>query len=230
MPQFPHTGSGEPQLSFWGSPRHHQAGGRWRSTRSLPTAQVRQALPGKGRKNPYPFLKGFGGLKRRVRARKDRPGLGKPCWWGEIPARAFSTRATFYLNTLPSPGYPYIPLSQSIAPPKADATQSPNCTPVPVSPSAACQNTPTQRGTEPPPPRITPMTPHHPPPPHPGEPPRPGSVPPSPAPSPGDGPAPAGGARSGWVPGGRWPTPPAAGRSGGRVGWPAAVAAGRSTS
>lgn len=144
-------GSGEPQLSFWGSPGHHQAGGRWRSARSLPTAQVRQALSGKGRKNPYPFLKGFGGLKRRVRARKDRPGLGKPGWWGEIPARAFSTRATFYLNTLPSPGYPYIPLSQSIAPPKADATQSPNCTPVPVSPSAARQNTPTQRGTEPPP-------------------------------------------------------------------------------
>lgn len=101
MPQFPHTSSGDSQLSFWASRGHCRSGGGGR--RSLPTAQVWQLLLGKGRKIPYPFLKGFGGLKRHVQAREDRPGLGKPPWRGTPQLLSSPLGQPFYLNTLPVP-------------------------------------------------------------------------------------------------------------------------------
>lgn len=151
---------------------------------------------------------------------------------GKITARVFSTRPTFLFKFPPCPSYPYNLLSWFITPPalapsKADATQNQSCTLIPTSSSAAHQNTPIQQGSQPP---ITPMIPHHPPAPLPGGLPWPGSVPLPPALSPGAGPVPAGGARPGQGPVDLWPAPPAAGHSGGRAGWPAAAAAGKSTS
>lgn len=70
---------------------------------SFPTARAWQPLLGKGRKNPYPFLKGFGGLKRLVQARKDRPGLGKQPRWGGSQLVSSPLGQHFYLNTLPIP-------------------------------------------------------------------------------------------------------------------------------
>lgn len=151
---------------------------------------------------------------------------------GKITARVFSTRPTFLFKFPPCPSYPYNLLSWFITPPalapsKADATQNQSCTSIPTSSSAAHQNTPIQQGSQPP---ITPMIPHHPPAPLPGGLPWPGSVPLPPALSPGAGPVPAGGAQPGQGPVDLWPAPPAAGHSGGRAGWPAAAAAGKSTS
>lgn len=102
---FPTPAVGSLSSLFWG----HQGiavlgGGHGRTgRRSLPTARVWQLLLGKGRKNPYPFLKGFGGLKRHVQARKDRPGLGKQPWWGRSQLVTSPLGQAFYLNTLPVP-------------------------------------------------------------------------------------------------------------------------------
>lgn len=48
---------------FLGVTRASPCWGRGCGRRRLPAVPVWQPLLGKGRKNPYPFLKGFGGLK-----------------------------------------------------------------------------------------------------------------------------------------------------------------------
>lgn len=227
VPQFPHPSSAvnlflgvtstSPCWGWWWW---------WGNRRSFPSTGVWQPLLGKGRKNPSPFLKGFGGLKRLVQAREDRPGLGKQPWWGRSQLMSSSRGQPFYLNTLPVPA---ILSARFPGAPRRWLRRRRKLTLRRVGAARRSETPQTQRGTELPPP-ITPVSPHHPPAPRPGGPPRPGSVPQPPAPSPGDGPVPAGGARPGQGPGGRWPVPPAAGRSGGRAGWPAAAAAGRSTS
>lgn len=175
-----------------------------------------------GKKSPL-FLKGFAGPVRRVPARRGSPGLEKqPRWPG---SQMFSPLGQpFYLNKPPVPAIlPVCPTASPQTPPSTiwcTGPPNPNAThPAP----AGCRTRSVR-------PHITPTAPHHPPAPPRAGLPGPGSVPRPPAPCPGAGPAPAGGVRSGWGPGGRRPAPPAAARSGGRAGWPAAAAAGRSTS
>lgn len=221
---------GSPCLGFPTPARRDPAGGGRRRATGLADGPIETGSSGgacrrlgKGWKKSPLFLKGFAGPVRRVPARRGSPGLEKqPRWPG---SQMFSPLGQpFYLNKPPVPAI--LPVCPTASPQTTPSTiwctgpPNPNATlPAP----AGCR-TPSVR------PHITPTAPHHPPAPPQAGLPGPGSVPRPPAPCPGAGPAPAGGVRSGWEPGGRRPAPPAAARSGGRAGWPAAAAAGRSTS
>lgn len=136
MPQFSHSSSGEPQLSFWGPPGHSCAVGG--GHKELANCLSLAGLAGERQETSLPFP------KRLWRAEATHPGTqgqaraGKAAWVGEISARVSFTRPTFLFKYPPCPCYPYSLLSWCTAPLapaplKADATRSQSSTLVPLS-------------------------------------------------------------------------------------------------